>query len=329
MSPSLSLSRCSGFLTGLALGLLWAGAALADPSPADRATARSLAGEGYQALQDKDYATAADRFSRADALVHAPTLMIDWARSLVGLGKLVEAQERYEQIVRDGVDAKAPRSWHRALADAYTELAELKPRLGWLTISVTGSSQPNVTIDDAPVPVAAIGIRRAVNPGSLTVHVQAEGFLPQTKKLELAEGATSAIDFSLAPAPVTESPHEPAPLAPPPEKPRDFTPAYVAFAAGGVGLVVGGVAGTLALNKRSELKKVCIDEGCPGSRASDISTYHVLGTTSGVGFAVGVAGVGAGLGLWLLNRHSASPAKQGSVVYPYFGLNSIGAVGRF
>ena len=103
------MTRSLGFWSGLGLGLLWASAALAEPSAADRATARSLAGEGYQALQDKDYATAADRFGRADALVHAPTLMIDWARALVGLGKLVEAQERYEQIVREGVDPKSPK----------------------------------------------------------------------------------------------------------------------------------------------------------------------------------------------------------------------------
>ena len=119
------------FCGTLAATLLCAGSLFAEPSAADRATARSLAGEGYQALQTKDYATAVDRFSRADALVHAPTLMIDWARSLVGLGKLVEAQERYEQIIREGVDAKAPKSWQRALSDAAAELAAIKPRLGW------------------------------------------------------------------------------------------------------------------------------------------------------------------------------------------------------
>src|SRR6186713_2811967 len=129
------MTRKLSFWSGLSVCLLWAGTSWAEPSAADRATARSLAGEGYQALQDKDYATASDRFGRADSLVHAPTLMIDWARSLAGLGKLVEAQERYEQIIREGVDAKAPRSWQRALADAGTELAALKPRLAWVTIS--------------------------------------------------------------------------------------------------------------------------------------------------------------------------------------------------
>jgi hypothetical protein len=102
--------RKLGFSSGLIAILLCSSSAFAEPSPADRATARSLAGEGYQALQAKDYAAAVDRFSRADSLVHAPTLMIDWARSLVGLGKFVEAQERYEQIVREGVDSKSPKS---------------------------------------------------------------------------------------------------------------------------------------------------------------------------------------------------------------------------
>ncbi len=63
------------------MSFLWAASALADRSAEDRAT----------------------------ALVHTPALMIDWARSLVGLGKLVEAKERYEQIIREGVDANAVR----------------------------------------------------------------------------------------------------------------------------------------------------------------------------------------------------------------------------
>src|SRR5882757_6465585 len=123
------MTRILGFCSGFTAVLLSAGSAFAEPSAADRATARALAGEGYQALQTKDYTAAADRFSRADSLVHAPTLMIDWARSLVGLGKFVEAQERYEQIIREGVDAKSPKSWQKALTDATAEVAELKPRL--------------------------------------------------------------------------------------------------------------------------------------------------------------------------------------------------------
>ena len=150
------------WFSGIVVGLLWVGTAAAEPSAADRATARSLATEGYWALHDKRYAEAADRFGRADALVHAPTLTLDWARSLVGLGQFVEAQERYELIIREGVEAKAPQSWKKALSDARNELASLKPRLAWVTITVKGPSDAQVTIDGLAVPPASIGARRAI-----------------------------------------------------------------------------------------------------------------------------------------------------------------------
>ena len=190
--------RKLGFGSALFVSLLWAASALADPSAEDRATARSLAGEGYQALQTKDYSTAVDRFSRAGRPGARPTLMIDWARSLeVGLGKLVEAQERYEQIIREGVDAKAPKSWLRALTDATSEVAEIKPRLAWVTITVNGSNDARVTIDGTAVPPAAIGVRRAVNPGQHIVRIGAKGFLKQQKSVELAEGSDGSVDFQL------------------------------------------------------------------------------------------------------------------------------------
>lgn len=324
------------FVTGLLAGLFSVSVALAEPTPADRATARSLAGEGYQALQDKDYATAVDRFSRADALVHAPTLMIDWARSLTGLGKLIEAQERYEQILREGVDAKAPKSWQRALADAGTELAELKPRLAWVTIAVSGADDPHVTIDGAAVPPAAVGVRRAVNPGPRLVRVQARGYLPQKKMLDLKEGAEEAISFALEPDPDAQAAAAAKdavqPVAePPPVAPPDRTLMYVAFGVSGAGLVFGGVTGVLALGKRSDLSNVCKPDSnaCFHDQRSTISSYHTLGALSGVGFGLGIAGAGAGITLWYLNREKAPGVAQGFRVHPYVGPTSVGAVGSF
>lgn len=321
------------FWSGLSVCLFWAGVSWAEPTAADRATARSLAGEGYQALQDKDYATAADRFSRADALVHAPTLMIDWARSLAGLGKLVEAQERYEQIVREGVEPKAPKSWQRALSDAAAELSQLKPRLAWITISVSGGDGARVTIDGVEVPPAAIGVRRAVNPGSLHISVEAKGFSSQQKTLELREGAEGAAEFNLEPDPDAKEPR-PAPVQPlasVPVKPRNPTPMYVAFGASAAGLAVGLVSGGLFLSKRSDLKGVCNSDGkCQSSHSDTLQQYNTFGTISVVGYGVAVAGAGVGLALWLANRDAgpSTPAKA-LEVHPYVGLGSVGAVGSF
>ena len=327
------MSRSLFFSFGLMAGLLWAGAAAAEPSAADRATARSLAGEGYQALQDKDYGTAADRFSRADALVHAPTLMIDWARSLVGLGKLVEAQERYEQIVREGVDAKSPKSWQRALADAAAELAELKPRLAWVTLSTSGGKDVHVTIDDVEVPQAALGVRRAVNPGTRLVRVQAEGFLTQKRALQLAEGADEAAAFTLEPDPDARLAKQ-ATSAPTPQpvvvKAHAPTAMYVAFGVSGAGFIVGGITGTLALSERTKLIHACNAQSvCFSDQTQTKRSYDTLGTISGVGFALGVAGAGAGLAFWLLSRHDKPAATTGLTIHPYLDVAGVGAVGSF
>ena len=77
--------RLVGLCWGLLCVVLSTTTAWAEPSEADRATARALALEGHNALKNKDFASAADRFGRADALVHAPTLVVDWARALQGL----------------------------------------------------------------------------------------------------------------------------------------------------------------------------------------------------------------------------------------------------
>ncbi len=323
------LSHCSVF----AGAFFWLGSALAEPSAADRATARSLAGEGYQALQAKDFAAAADRFSRADALVHAPTLMIDWARALVGIGKLVEAQERYEQIIREGVDAKSPKSWQRALNDAGNELAQIKPRLSWITIIVSGSSEARVSVDGVAVPPAAVGVRRAVNPGERTVRVTAKGFLPQKQAIALAEGGESKVDFTLEPDPdaqlVKAAPEAPRPAPVQPEA-HGSALTYVAFGLGGAGLVLGGVTGALALSKRSELSDACDSASrCRSDQDSSLHSYHSLGTVSGVGFAVGIAGIGAGVTLWLLHRNPSPAPAQGVVLRPFVGLGSVGASGSF
>src|SRR5262245_55934815 len=88
--------------------LLFSGTAAAQVPDADRVTARILAREAHEALDDKDYAKAADRFARADALVHAPTLMLGLARAQVGLGQWVNALGVYGRIVREGVPAGSP-----------------------------------------------------------------------------------------------------------------------------------------------------------------------------------------------------------------------------
>lgn len=332
--------RSRRYGTALLLALLAApSVAAAAPSDLDRSMARSLAAEGYEALVAKRYQTAEDRLRRADALVHAPTIVVDHARALVGLGRLLEARERYQLVIREGVDAKAPPSWKQALADAEKEDAALESRFAWLIIRVDGPSDPNVTVDGVPLPVNALGARRPMDPGLRAVRVTANGYVSADQSVTLREGEERELAFVLKPPPSVElSEGDSNPTAPPTSaedgKPR--WPMWAAFGAGGVGLVVGSVTGALALGAHSDLKSQCKgpDGKCLPTSAEekrrmdgDVSRYRTLGALSGVGFAVGVAGAAAGVVLLLTGK----PATQTSALplVPLIGPGTVGVEGRF
>jgi hypothetical protein len=325
----------------LVLALLTApSVAAAAPSELDRSMARSLAAEGYEALVAKRYQTAEDRLRRADALVHAPTIVVDHARALVGLGRLLEARERYQLVIREGVDAKAPPSWKQAYADAEKEDAALDARFAWLIVRVDGPSNPSVTVDGVPVPVNALGARRAMDPGLRAVVVTAPGYVSADQSVTLREGEERELAFVLKPPPSVDlsdaDSRQPSAPATPAESAKPRWPMWAAFGAGGVGLVVGSVTGALAIGAHSDLKSQC--KGPKGScqpvsleekrrMEGDVSRYRTLGTLSGIGFGVGVAGAAAGVVLLLTGKPKTEAAALPLV--PLVGPGTVGVEGRF
>lgn len=317
--------------------------ARAEPSASDRATARALAGEGYAALKQKDYQTAEDRFHRADELVHAPTLVVDHARALVGLGRLGEAYVAYRSVLDEPLPAKVPDVWRRAVKDAQKELQALEPRVAFLTINVRGASEPEVTIDGHPLPATLLGQRHAETPGEREVVVRAHGFVDKQAKVVLKEGNDASLDLELLPEPKPEPvvvlpPPAPTPRAEPELPPeRSRTLAYASFGVAGVGLATGAVAGILWLNARSDIKAACGGLSCEaasdneGDRLrSDKRRHDTFGTLSGVGFAVGVAGAATGAALLIFEPNPEVRAQTAAVrITPYCGPASLGLRGTF
>jgi hypothetical protein len=290
-----------------------------------------LALEGHNALLKRDFETAVDRFGRADALVHAPTLVVDWARALQGLGRFVEAHEKYELVLREGVPDGSPKSWSRALEDAKKELDLLKPRLGWITVVLKEPAEATVTIDGLTVPPAAVGVKRAADPGFPEVSVTAPGYEPFKQTMTVGPGEEKSLEVSL-----TKLPEQPKRAAPPNvlgrSKPPNHTrraASYTLLGIGGAGFVVGGVAGGLFFRKRSVLADECRGEACLPAAQKRIDRYHVYGTVSMVGVGVGVAAFGTGLVL-LLTEPRQSEKVAGTVrVRPLVGLGAVGAEGTF
>jgi hypothetical protein len=324
--------------------LLTVSAARADePSAADRATARTLAQEGYVALRDKDYATAADRFGRAEALVHAPTLLRDLARAQVGLGKLVDAHENYSLIIREGVAPDAPQPWVQALADAKAEIVAIPPRLPWVTITVTGPSDPTVTIDGVTISSASLGVKRPADPGKHEIRASAKGYYTAKKSVVLNEGESVNIAFDLEDAP-PDAPPEPEEVAPvqqteAPVEPAWRQPAIIsAFAVGGAGLALGSVTGILAIRKHARLSTTCSEGTCYREQGDDLDSYHTLGKLSTIGFVAGGIGAATGVVLLLVKPPSTSANATGKStgkgrsalrMTPFVGLAGAGVEGTF
>ena len=335
---------CSAWLQRAALrwlSLIWvvsvclsSAVALAQ-SEADRATARALAEEGFKALKKRDYGVAEDRFRRADALVHAPTLVVDRGRALMGLKRYVEAQEQFELVLREGIPDNAPRVWKKALVDAKVLLGEVKPKVAWLTISVPDIDDPQIQVDGQAIPSAALGVRRATNPGTRTINVSAEGYAPRQVTIELTEGAEQAVEVALDPLPEDQKPKQARPSkksgSPMEDRgpARDPTLTYVALGVGAAGIVAGSVTGIIALKKRSDLAEVCPGGRCPTAQQPEIDSYHRWSWISGISFGVGLAGAAAGLVLLLTDDGGASAQSAPASVQLYAGLGEAGIKGEF
>ena len=294
-----------------------------------------LAQEGQQAFEAKKYGVAFDRFSRADALVHAPTLLLGLARAQVGLGRLVEAQETYNRILREGVEPNAPKAWTKALADANTEVEAISPRLGWVTITVLGPTNPEVVIDSTPVPPASLGTKRPINPGVHKFRVGAEGFVPSEKSVTVSEGQTIAVNLELeqlpaepAPAKVAAAPAEES-SAPPDSISLRKTLGFVALGVGGAGLIVGSVTGLMAMSKYAKIAEVCPNGTCPWNedQTAAINNYYTVANVSTAGYIAG--GIGVAAGAVLLLTLPASPDPNAAQLTPYLGLGGGGVRGTF
>jgi hypothetical protein len=319
------------FLAASTLAVSRSASAQPAASDADRATARALAHEGYEAQKQQQYALAADRFGRAEALVHAPTLLLGLARAQAGLGKLVESNETYRRILREPLEPGAPAPFAAAIKSAAHEDAEVAARLAWVTLVVNGPAAADVLLDDVAVPPAALGVRLACNPGSHRMKASADGFVPAEQSFAISEAGEQTVSVTLQPRPeaavadVSPAP-KPATIAASPTPQRrsavQTTLGIAALGVGSAGLIAGGVTGVLVLTRRASLIDACPDGHCSAAYAGELDTYRTLANVSTAATIAGATLAATGIVLLL-----TSPRE--TAVHVYAGALSAGVAGRF
>lgn len=308
----------AAFAALLAVLVLASVPAVAAPPGGEAAklTARKIAQEGLDLYDGGKFEEALERFLRADALVHAPTMSLMAARSLVKLGRLVEASERYDAVSRMPLDPSASSAFRDAVANAGKERDGLAARLPSVVISVQAAPGAEValTLDGVALPAAVLGQKRLVDPGAHAVVARA-GEVVKTARVELREGQSLPVSLDLRPAPVPGSPLR--------------TVGFIAAGVGAAGLILGGVTGGLAVSKKDELDKAgCRDNFCPTSKASDVDGYNSLLAISSAGFIAGAIAAVGGVTLVLVAPGPAA-ASAGVRWSPVIGLGRVGLEGAF
>ena len=303
----------------------------AEPTAADRETARALMAEGRDQRDKGDLEGALKAFRGADAIMHVPTTALEVARTEAATGLLVEARDHALTIARSRPTPGEPAPFADARTAADTLAAELEGRIPSLKIKVHSASEGEVEVrlDDAVIPFAALGLARKLDPGSHVI-VAKKGADVRRLTVDVGErdGREVTIDFSVAP-PATKPDDV---TSPPPDRPElPGNPARTALVLGGfgiglVGVAVGSVTGMMSLSKTSTLKEQCPNDRCPAALEDDLASARTLATVSTIAFVIAGAGIVAGVvGLVALKPHRPAEAR----IVPWIGVGAAGLSGSF
>jgi hypothetical protein len=261
------------------LVLSTAGVAQAEPTAAEKETARSLMSEGRSRRERNDLPGALESFRAADALMHVTTTGLEVARSQIALGQLVEARDTLRQVMRIPAKDSDPRPFVEARANAQAMDEDLASRIPGIRIVLRGAvegSAPGVSVDGVTVPAAALGAPFKVNPGH---HVVAavSGAARAQQQVDVAERALQTVTIELPAAAATSAgPAESTPDDVTRDEEHHGGPMRV-LAIGGFGLAAAGIAlgsvtGVMSLSATSRAKNDCVDNRCPPSTAGDLDT---------------------------------------------------------
>lgn len=305
----------------LATSVAFVSSASAQSSQRAQSKARKLAGEALDLYEAGDYEAALGKFSEADTLVPAPTLKLRVARCLNKLDRVLEAKEKYREVIQAELKRWAPRVHHEAQKDAKADLKQLLDEIPKLIVVVEGEGaiDAQVTLDGERLDSDALTSKRDIDPGVHTFEARL-GEREVVENLAIKRGDDRRIVLVL-PDPVIEKP---------PVVETDDTlwlaAGWGSVAVGGVGVVMGAVAGILVLNDEEGLIAQCPNRQCPPAVRDDVSAFNTRRNVATAGFVIGGIGLTAGTVLLLLKPDAGASE---TAILPFVSPFGAGLQGRF
>jgi hypothetical protein len=244
-----------------------------------RALARTIAEQGDAQFYAGRCDNAISLWRKADAVFHAPTIVLRVARCQALLGQVVAAAVSLRALVSESREADAAPAFASAREAAERELPRVRARIASLRVDVrTSRADLPITVEIDGTPVDAASAPAQVDPGTHRVRVSA-GDATWTKQVSLGDGESKTIEVPL----VVDA------LPSVPRAQRDA--GLGVFATGAAGLATGIGFSVAALSLGRSLDAIC-GAGrthCPLSAQGDIDrarTYSIAADGVLVGGAV-------------------------------------------
>lgn len=309
--------RFPGRRAALACALALSLAPAAGRAEDRQAAGEALFEEALRSAEQGDHQAACEKFRRSYARSPATGTLFNVGACEARLGRLASALAAFEAL-----EARLPAD-HPRMPEIRGRVAELRARAPRLVVRLAEETPPaaRLTLDGRPLPPSRLGEEIRLDPGRHAVEASA-GRASRSYEIELGPGASRVIEVSL-----------PRDAAAPDEGPGAARIAgFSALGLGALGLTVGSVAGVLVLDR-----KATVDDLCPGEERACGSAEGVAASDAGrtlsgvstVGFAFGLAGLGAGAWLLLASPGPSSSPRAALRVSTGLGGASLVARGSF
>jgi hypothetical protein len=301
--------------------LAWPDAARAEPTTVDKENARAFWLEGVKRREQKDLQGSLRSFRAAHAIMGLLATGLEVAKAEEALGLLVEARDTALKVAKMPISGPED---ERARDEAHKLFEQLGSRIPAIVIAVKGvkaDTKIRIEVDDSELPEAAVGLPRRINPGSHVVTAQARGYRAARQVVTVAESSTVPVELTLEALAGVSTTAMPADSARKPSEP-DFwsSPAaerlgWIGLGASAASLLVGVVAGGLAIEKHADLTLKCPSATCPPEHGGDVRAYETLALSSTIGILTGTALAVGGIGL--LYAHDTKTSRGVSVhIFP-------------
>ncbi len=324
------MGRRLGSVT-FALAML-CGVAAAEESPwsqgvsvEQRAASQTLLDEANDLFVQSKHLEALAKYKAAAALWNHPAIHFNMARTLIALGRPLEASESLEKALQYGKGPFEDSTYTEALN--YRTL--LVGQIATIAVSCTQAGVA-ITVDGAPFLTCPGTKTQRIAPGSHAIVGTKQGFVGRAEDVVLAAGKTTPIELTLqSVSAVTVT--------------RTRWATWKPWAVAGSGAVVVGLGLLVQRDAKSQLEQTERDvtAACPQGCSPGDPTYNLLldqessalreGDIAIGVMAVGAATVATGIVLAIVNRPRSYVPHEKPVVTPTVinGSAGVSVVGSF